>query len=242
MWAWTIGTELCCFAAGQLSWTISVLTGLWSQVVLSVYHEDIILWLSSSVPQLHLLGGVSHEPFLWGALSNCSLFRAGRRFRREALGPADWLLFVLLACSLSARLVWCCPLSNCQRPALVYSSDKNEKNYLPAVGLCVSIDKLYVFDALWGDWFQQHAEGSQSIFSVTLCRLLDCSFSSAYHRGHKCLSARASPSLHNMQTLDGVPELAFWYGQRSPVEIRLQFFHSSSLFWKLISTIVQILK
>lgn len=85
------------------------------------------------------------------------------------------------------------PLSNCQRPALVYSSDKNEKNYLPAVWLCVSIDKLYVFDALWGDWFQQHAEGSQSIFSVTLCWLLDCSFSSAYHRGHKCLSARVSP-------------------------------------------------
>lgn len=41
-WARPIETELCCFAAGQLSWTISVVTALWSQVVVSVYHKGII--------------------------------------------------------------------------------------------------------------------------------------------------------------------------------------------------------
>lgn len=47
-WARPIETELCCFAAGQLSWTISVVTALWSQVVVCVYHKAIIPgWISS---------------------------------------------------------------------------------------------------------------------------------------------------------------------------------------------------
>lgn len=47
-WARPIETELCCFAAGQLSWTISVVTALWSQVVVNVYHKGINLWYISS--------------------------------------------------------------------------------------------------------------------------------------------------------------------------------------------------
>lgn len=47
-WAGPIETELCCLAAGQLSWTISVVTALRSQVVVSVYCNGIILgWISS---------------------------------------------------------------------------------------------------------------------------------------------------------------------------------------------------
>lgn len=69
-WARPIETELCFFAAGQLSWTISVVTALWSQVVVNVYHKGIFPgWISSDRRVFgflkHLLLAFSWVPVRW---------------------------------------------------------------------------------------------------------------------------------------------------------------------------------
>lgn len=144
-WAWTAGTALCGFAAGQLSWTISVVTGPQTQVVLSVYHEDLVVWLISSIP---------------GALScvkHCTLAFFPRQVPAAAPGSGRSLrpckfpgypspfLFVWLALGHSRYG---------SGPTSVSSSDKNGRRCLPAVGLCVCICKSRVFAAAWGDWSQ----------------------------------------------------------------------------------------
>lgn len=74
-WARPIETELCCFAAGQLSWTISVVTALCSQVVVSVYHKGIIPgWISSDG---RLSRALEHLPLaFWWARVRCQLRQA----------------------------------------------------------------------------------------------------------------------------------------------------------------------
>lgn len=108
MWGCAIGTELCCFAAGQLSWTISVLTGLWSQVVLSVYHTGVILRLSSSVS----LASSLRKHFMLAFSSRQVeqllhvLFLAS--FFVRSLRPFKFILFFLIY---FVHLVHSCPLS-----------------------------------------------------------------------------------------------------------------------------------
>lgn len=154
----TVGTQLCCFAAGQLSWAISVVTGLWSQVVLSVYHKDLILGSIRSVP-----GALSFvKPFtlafsLRQAKPGLPALRL-RHFLWEALGPSDLLAVFSPLCSSRPLLS---PLVAVTGPTSVYSPDENWRHCLSAVGLCVSLHKAALPDATRGDWFPQPAEVNQ---------------------------------------------------------------------------------
>lgn len=78
-----MGTERCCFAAGQLSWTINVLTGLGPPVVGSVYRKDLILGWSSRIPGLGLWGSGSCEPFLGDKSGDGSLLHVQRHFCKK---------------------------------------------------------------------------------------------------------------------------------------------------------------
>lgn len=107
-WKWTVR-----FAAGQLSWTISVVTGLWSQVVSSVYHKDLIWWSSGAVPGAW--SAVKHFTLAFSLrhVRQPLLSRAWHHFLWEALGPSYLLGLFFSPCS-PCLLV--SPLGNCQSP------------------------------------------------------------------------------------------------------------------------------
>lgn len=110
-WARPIETELCCFAAGQLSWTISVVTALWSQVVANVYHKGIILWYISNDQLVfcflkHFTLAFSLMWIRWllhEALPSAFFWR----YLQGALGLSNTLVIF----SPFAHLAPCCPLS-----------------------------------------------------------------------------------------------------------------------------------
>lgn len=102
-WKWTVR-----FAAGQLSWTISVVTGLWSQVVSSVYHEDLILWSSSTVPGA--LSSVKHFTLAFSLrqVRQPLPFPSLASFFARSLRPFTFTAYFF---SLSTHRVCSCPLS-----------------------------------------------------------------------------------------------------------------------------------
>lgn len=145
LWACTVGTERCCFAAGQLSWTISVVTGPRTQVVLSGYHKDLIVWSVSSIPGA--LSFVKHFTLAFSLRQVPAAAPGSGRSLRPSRFPGypSPFLFVLLALVHSRYL---------SGPTSVSSSDKNGRRCLPSVGPCVCIHKSHVFAAAWGDWSQ----------------------------------------------------------------------------------------
>ena len=108
-----MGTERCCFAAGQLSWTISVVTGLGSPVVGSVYRKDLILRGSSRVPGLGPLGKWFPLAFSWRQVRRLLLAPCPVSFLCEAWGLSSFLAVFSFPCS--SRLLMS-PLRNCQDP------------------------------------------------------------------------------------------------------------------------------
>lgn len=117
--ACTIGAELCCFVAGQLSWTISIITGHWSQVALSVYHKDLISWLSSTVlGRLSFFEAFHVSLFFETSQATIPCFVPGVIFFFfwQSLGLSNVMVIFLSFCSSYLRLP---PFSDCRGPSWI---------------------------------------------------------------------------------------------------------------------------
>lgn len=171
-WNWTV-----CLAAGQLSWTISVVTGLWSLLSPVFTMKTLSSWGAAVFLELYPLWSISCSPFLRANCSkNCSCSVPGvASCEKPEASQIYWLFFPF-----SSSCLLCPFLVAVRAPHwwffFVFFSWGERKVLSSAVWLCVSIHKSLVFDATSGDWFQPSAEVNQYIFKSLHWLPLDCFF------------------------------------------------------------------